>query len=726
MSISRRSIVKAGAAAPALMLFACGDSEEGRLEKPEDITAPAESFAFGVYVRLDADGDVAIITPNAEMGQGTYDGLAKILAEELDVDWSRVRIELSGADKRMVNPKLYGQITGNSYAVRGYRAILAKAGAAMRQMLRQAGAAQLGVSVEATSTLNGHVRHGDQSLAYGALAADAARQPVPENPPLKDPSDYKLIGRDLARKETETKVDGRAVYGIDVNLPNMLVAAMAMPRQLWGTPTLIDDARARAREGVIAIAPVRGGYAVIADDFWTAKKAADEVIVGVEEETFEPLSTEDLDRRLEAAINDEAAGAALYIGADGAEDLERSRAISREAIEGAAQKFFFLQSVPALAHGALEPLACTALFEGDRLTLWAPHQNPPRTLALAAKLAGLPEEAVTVHRTFLGGSFGRKWHLDFVQQAVEAAMAVKGRPVKLIWTREQDTRHDFYRPAYKSKLMIGVDADGMISSWTSVVGSQSLSETYYSFFKRGNPDHTIQKDIIYDAPKKHLETRAVDLPLPIGWWRSVSHAPNMFFIETAIDEVATKLGVDPIEFRLNHLSDERARNALLKLRENMDWASARRNGAAMGVALAPGYESYCAVGVTLSLNDGAVALEKIWAVIDCGFAIEPENVRRQIAGGVIFGLGAALDGRLEIIDGEVQAGNLHEIGASSPFGAPVMDVDLIGHSVDAPSGGVGEVGTPAIAPALCNAIAAAGGPRIRDLPVSAHGLSVTV
>lgn len=716
--VTRRALIKSSAAI-GFTLFT------GRAALANTADTALGSAGFGVFLSIYEDDRIVITTPNAEMGQGTYDALAKILADELDADWSRVEITLSGADPKLSNPLLRGQLTGDSKAVRGYYPLLRRAGAAAKVMLRQVAAKRQGVPLEETRAINGQVVAGKMAYRYGALAIDAAALPVPEDPPLKARADWTFIGKDMPRKETELKINGEAVFGIDVQQPGMLIAALAMPAELWGNPQLLDDGGVASRDGVQGIVPVLGGFAVVADDFWTAKSAADAMRVGISSGANDPASTRELEQALSAAIAPRKDGSTLFTGVDGGDTLDASREKATKVRDKSDKQFTLNYSVPMLAHGTLEPLSCTAKYvTGEELTLWAPHQNPRNCFNLAVKLSGLPEEKITVHRTFLGGGFGRKWNTDFVQQAIEVAIAYPGKPIKVIWTREQDTQHDFYRPAHAGRISAGLDKNGKITSWENAVAGQSLSETWSSFYKKGTPDSALQKTPVYAFDTMHLETHALDLPTPIGWWRSVAHMPLTFFIESTMDELALEAGMDPVEFRIRHLTDPRALKTLETLVGRLEPISVDAKNKGRGFALTAGYDGYCAAAVDVTIKDNTLTIDHISCVFDCGLVIEPENVRRQIEGGILYGLGPALDGKIEISDRQVQNTNLGDIGALSPFAVPTVDVHLISGG-DAPAG-AGEVGTPIIAPALCNAIVAAGGPRVRDLPISSTDLVINI
>jgi CO/xanthine dehydrogenase Mo-binding subunit len=693
--------------------------------------AGVEGEAFGIYLRLMPDGAVQLLTPNAEMGQGTYDALSKLVAEELDADWARVSIGLSGFHPGMVNPRLGQQVTGNSEAVRGYCTILRRAGATARAMLVQAASLRWGVPAARLRTESGHVLNdmAEARFSYAELVSDAALLPVPEVVPLKDESEFRLLGRDLPRKEVPDKVRGRAIYGLDIKLPDMLVAAMAMPAAAWGSFRAVGMEAALAVPGVQAVVPVRGGQAVVAGDWWTAQKAA--ALISFEAEG-ELLSQAAIDQALAAALDDDnAPGAAFTPYGTPLPARDESRVLVADAMAGAVKRVRMDADVPYLAHATLEPMNCTGQLKDGALTVWAPNQSPEDSAKLAARLTGLPLEKIDFRRTFMGGGFGRRWNNDYVQQAVETVMglppALQGRPVKLVWSRTQDGQHDFYRSASRARTEVGLDAGGRICAWRTKVVGQSLMLAWREGATPQMRDGSLIKELPYGVPVVHLETAPVSLPVPVGFWRSVAHMPNIFFQEIMMDTLAAEVGADPLEFRLAHLAeDPRSRAVLETLAGMMGWAGRARapRGVGHGLALSNGYGSWCAVGARVKLAGGQLVVERLWGVMDCGLALEPENVRRQVEGAMVFGLGAALDGRVSFENGVASPLGLTDVGMSSPAGVPPIEVKLI-RGGDA-MGGAGEVGVPGVAPALCNAILAAGGPAIRSLPISAAGLTVVV
>ncbi|MEM9881073.1 MAG: molybdopterin cofactor-binding domain-containing protein, partial [Pseudomonadota bacterium] len=631
-ALSRRSLL-AGSTA-SLVLFGCSDDHV--IDKVEARAAtPPVSHKMGVYISIRDDNRITFATPNAEMGQGTFDGLARMLADELDADWEQIDIALSGYNPAMFNPRIYGQTTGNSFAIRGFGPAVRKAGAAARLMLRQAAAMQLGIPLDKVVMSAGTARANGTTLRYGDLAAQAAQLDVPKDVPLKSSAQFKLIGKPFKRKETRPKTTGEARFGIDVELPGQLVAALAMPREAWGDVTSEKGVeQLRQRDDIVAVTPVTGGYAVIAEDFWTAKSAADTLEIEVDLGDEQRLSSADLDNSVKTAATSDSAEAALYKPVSAGQDLPASRAAFNAALTDCDRQAEFLYSVPVWAHGALEPLTATAWLEEGKLRLWAPHQNPKAATGAAAKAAGVPVEAVTLERTFLGGSFGRKWNTDFVVQAAEAAKAVPGRPVKLIWTREQDTQHDFYRPQLYGVLKFGCDQDGQIKAASNIVAGQSVARTWFGRYNPDAPDNSLQNQFAYDIQNGHIESRAVELPLPMGWWRSVSHMPTVFFQECAMDELALKAGQDPFAYRLAHLSDPRGQRVLEQLRTIV--ANEER---AIGIAYSDSYEGYLAAAISVSISDGQLHLHDVWVVADVGMMVDPETVQRQISGGLYFGLG---------------------------------------------------------------------------------------
>ncbi|MEM9288376.1 MAG: molybdopterin cofactor-binding domain-containing protein [Pseudomonadota bacterium] len=715
MHLSRRAIL-AGTAA-SFTLFVCA---EDALVRKVDAAQPA-LHQLGVYITIGEDNRILFTTPNAEMGQGTFDALARMMAEELDASWEQIDIALSGRNAAMFNPKIYGQTTGGSLAIQGFGPVVRKAGAAARHMLRQAAAERLGVAPDAVTMRDGTASANGKTLTYGELAEAASQLEAPKDVALKSPEEFRLIGKPYMRKEVRPKTTGEARFSVDVDLPNMAVAALAMPEEAWGkikTPEGLDALK--DRDDILAVAPVTGGFAVIAEDFWTAKSAVDTLTVEVELTKDEQLSSSDIDAAIRSAVTSDKAEAALFAAVNEGEDLSASRAAIAGAFKGAAEQMEMLYSVPVWVHGALEPLSATALLDGEKLTLWAPSQNPKATVEVAAKAAGLKPSAVTLERTFIGGGFGRKWNTDFTLQAVEAAIALPGRPVKVIWTREQDTQHDFYRPQLYGSLKFGLDADGNIAAMSNTIAGQSIGRVWSARYNPAAPDYSMQNNPAYRIQSAHLETRPVDLPVPIGWWRSVSHQPTAFFYESALDELAARAGKDPFAYRLAHLDEPRGRRVL----ETLQTLVVNEEGA-IGIAYSDAYGGYTAAAISVSLEEGYLQLNKIWAVADVGLAIDPDNVKAQIKGGIYFGLGPTLEGETQIENAVVVGNNLGDIGALTPTGAPPIDVTLIDNPGEAPAG-VGEIGTPLIAPALCNAIVAAGGPRIRTLPVSKSDLQVQI
>jgi isoquinoline 1-oxidoreductase beta subunit len=451
-------------------------------------------------------------------------------------------------------------------------------------------------------------------------------------------------------------------------------------------------------------------------------------LISFETEGAAPLSTDGLNAAMQAMMADVSAPTGLAFGVEGGKDLTASRAAVAAAENGAAKRLSAEFSVPFLAHGTLEPMCCTAGMVDGVLTLWAPTQSPGTLATLAQELSGLAADKVVIHRMFLGGGFGRRWNSDYGQQAIEVAMAMPGTPVKLIWSREQDGQHDFYRPASMARIDAGLAADGSIAYWNSRIVGPSLTQAWRDGAPLDGPDYAMQSKVYYQVAARHQESSPVALPVPIGYWRSVAHMPNAFYTETVIDELAALAGMDPLAFRLRHVDEPRSRAVLEKLGAMMGWPHPGGEnvgpGVGQGVALSNGYDSYCAVGARVRRDGKALRVEKLWAVMDCGFALEPENVRRQVMGAMAFGLGPALDGQVVFEDGVARTASIGAIGALTPLGMPPIEVELL--SSGGKLGAAGEVAVPGVAPAICNALVAAGGPRVRALPLSAAGLDVVV
>lgn len=679
---------------------------------------------FGAMIAIAPDGAVHFTCPSSEMGQGTQEALARLVGEELDCDWARMQVLLPWADRAFINPGMGKQMTANSATTVGYFLPLRRAGAAARMMLMAAGAARWGVAVDQISTQAGEVIHAasGRRLAYGALAAEAAHLPVPGDVALKSPSDFRLIGGKSPRKDLLPKVTGRAEFGVDVMRADMLVGALALAPHPRAKVEAANLAQVKAMPGVVAVVPVDGGYAVLASRFWTAKKAAEALKLTV---LSSPTAGVD-DKAIDAALTRAFAEKAPLPFPDFDFNTMRPRAGGADkpavlaAIAAAPRRVEAEYDVPYLAHAAMEPLNCSAIFADGQLTLRGPMQSPEDVRALAAKMAGLPLDKVRVEVTFLGGGFGRKWATDFPIPAMQAAMAVPGRWVKLIWTRENDLAMDQFRPAYRVKSVAGIGADGALVAIHSRIAGQSIN-TYHG--RRGFPgmaDPTAAGLLIYGcyaAPMKLMEFHEADLAIPVGFWRSVTMSQNAFFAESFIDEVARAAGRDPYAYRRDLLAGEpRILRALDKAAAMIGWDRPKPKGVGRGIALTYNEGHVCAQAVEVRVNKRKLAIRRIVAAFDCGVMVDPAGVESQISGGIIFGLQAALWGGVSFADGRPAISNFNDVRLPGLADVPPIEVALIPSG--AKPGNAGEAGTPPIAPALANAIADAGAGRVRRLPLS--------
>lgn len=710
--LSRRGFVQgAGLAAGGLMVglitpAGCARQQPG---------APITASDLNAYVKISSNGEVSIIVPGAELGQGIYTSLPKIVAEELEADWERVVVRLAHADTAFANPNKERQSTGNSDAVTGYFDALRKTGAATREMLIAAAASQWELPQAECHAESGRVIHSQsgKSLGYGELAEAASKLPVPEDPPLKAASDYRLLGKSLPRKDTPMKVVGSAEFGADVRLDNQLFASIKTAPMFGGRVKSFDANQIDSKPGVVKVVEIDNGVAVVAESFWEADSALKALDIEFELEANNTWSTEQISAAFHTALD--SGNARAFPGAQG--DIP--------GLLGAAEDVFeATYEVPFLAHACMEPMVATAQVTAEACKIWAPHQQQGAARSAAAELTGLPLEQVSLQGTFCGGGFGRKWELDFVRQAVQIAQLTEGRPVTLIWTREEDIRHDYYRPALVSRNRAVLSDDGeLLGLHTRIAGPSILT---LQKRPRPIPDPTVVSGAIsraYGIPNKLLEFVETNTHVPIGFWRSVSLSNNGFISESVIDELAHRAERDPVEFRLALIGDKpRARAVLEKAAKEAGWGKTLTAGKAMGVAFSAGFGSFNAQIAEITVRGDQLTLDRMTCVHDCGFAIDPDTVLAQMEGGVIDGLSAALFGKITIENGAVTQSNFHDYRLLRMSEVPEVDVHLI--SGDAPLGGVGEAAVPAAGPAVCNAIFAATGKRIRRLPIIDAGFQL--
>ncbi len=663
--------------------------------------AEAAALAPDAFLRVEPSGAVTIFLAKSEMGQGTYTGMAVLVAEELEADWKKVRVVQADADA-----KKYGQMTtGGSRSVRQYFDPLRKTGATAREMLIAAAAKRWKVEPSTCRAESGSVVHvpSGRKLDYGALAAAAAREEVPKDPPLKEPKDWKLIGTRVPRLDTPDKTRGRARFGIDVRIPGLRFAAIARPPVVGGKIARYDAAKAKAVPGVRDVVQVPSGVAVVADSTWAAFQGRD--ALGA---TFEPGPNGGLDS---AALQKLLAEAPVDAPARSEGDLDAALASSAKRLEATYE-------LPLLAHAPMEPMNCTAKVRGDAAELWAPTQAPTWAQTEVAKALGIDAERVKVHVTFLGGGFGRRAIPDF---AVEAALVAKAarEPVQVVWTREDDVRHDFYRPAGRNELRAGLDASGKLVAWHHRVRSPSIGKQLFGAASRGGGSPDVLEGAIafpYTAGAIRVDAAMPELGLRFGWWRSVYASQNAFPEECFVDELAVAAGKDPLAFRLEHLpATSRLRGALMLAAAKADWDKPLPAGRGRGIACHSSFGSHVAEVAEVSVADGKLRVHRVVAAVDLGVALNPDSVEHQVEGAVAYALSAVLRGEITLQNGAVVQGNFDDYEPLRIDEMPAVDVHLV-PSREAP-GGIGEPGVPPLAPAVANALFAATGKRIRRLPI---------
>ena len=709
---SRRRFLKVGAAAGGgLMLnlslpFAHGDAG----------TADADGFTPNAFVRIGSDGQIVLTMPYVEMGQGNYTAIPMLIAEELEVDLKKVQPEHAPPNEKLYgNPLLAGvQATGGSTAIRAAWKPLREAGATARTMLVSAAAKRWNVDPTSCRAESGEVVHAPtgRRLTYGELAADAARAPVAEGVALKRPEDFKLIGTPAKRLDTPAKVNGTAIYGIDVRPPGVKIATLAQSPVFGGRVKSVDDAAAKAVKGVRQIVRLEDAIAVVADHMGAAKKGLAALVIEWDDGPHAKLNTEDIVRELEEASLSPGA-VAQNVG-----DVDK-------AMAGAAVKIDATYELPFLAHAALEPMNCTVHVREDGCEVWVGNQAIARAQATAAKTTGLPLDKVVVHNHLIGGGFGRRLEIDGVTRAVQIAMHVDG-PVKVVWTREEDIQHDMYRPYWFDRISGGLDEEGKPVAWSHrFAGSSVLARYIPVTFNNGlDPDSTDGAiDLVYALPNMHVEYLRVEPPgIPTAFWRSVGPSHNVFVTESFIDELAAAAKQDAVGFRRALLDGAPRAKAVLELAaEKSGWGQPLPERVGRGVSFQSVFGTYMAQVAEVEVSrEGAVRVRRVVCAVDCGTLVNPDIVRAQIEGAIIFGITAALHGEITLKNGRVEQANFDTYQMVRMNEAPLIEVHVIRNFE--PPGGMGEAGTSAIVPAVANAIFAATGKRLRKMPVDANAL----
>lgn len=728
---SRRAFIGAGLAAGGALIVGVSI----RTGKPDDkirqIVADGEGESLiNTFVKVDRDNIVTAVVPHAEMGQGVHSTLAQMLADEMDADWNDVRVveappedhyhakeigrefaapdlkvpdilepTVDGAFLQLIGA-MFGQITGGSFSVRGTgQRGMRKAGAAAREMLVAAAAGEWGVPTGEISVANGVMSHAGsgKSAKFGEFAAAAAEQPLPISPALKSPDQFNLMGKPIPRKDIPAKVDGTAVFGIDAEIPDqkMSYAAVKAPPVVGSKVASMDASRAETMPGVLQILNMTDFVAVVADGYWQAQQALNAVDIEYTETEADTLDQNAIFARYAAAL-DEA-------GESGG-DEEVSSGNVADAFGNSAVKVEAEYKAPFLAHATMEPQNCTAWVRDGKADVWAGSQVQTKARKFIADLLDIPVENVNYTNTYLGGGFGRRSETDSIEMAVRVAKAT-GYPVKLIWSREEDTAQDWYRPSSTSRFQAGLDADSKLVSWNNV---------HTHLFDPPEAAHVPY----YDIPNNLVRKVDVPMHLRFGPWRSVDHSHNSWFIESFLDEVAEAAGKDPLEQRRELLKNSPRHLAVLnKAAEMADWGAPLPEGIGKGIAIAPSFNSIVAHVAQVDMTGSTPRVTNVWCCADIGFAMNPDGAAAQMESSIIYGLTAVLYGEITVKNGAVEQSNFHDYQMLRINEAPDIEVEFINGDSER-LGGAGEPGLPPLAPAVTNAIYAASGERVRELPTS--------
>ena len=698
----RRQFLKVSAAAGGGLLIA--------LHLPAalpEAAAAEKDFVPNAWIRIDRDDRVTLRVASSEMGQGVHTAIPMLLAEELECDWTRITVEMAPADKAYTNPIIGQQLTGGSTAIRAFYTPLRQAGAGARELLIQAAALTWKVKASECRAANGVVSHAasKRQLRYGELVAKAATLPPPGEVFVKEPAEFKLIGKSTARLDTPRKVNGAAVFGIDVKLPGLLTAVVERCPVFGGKLKRFDASRAQAVPGVRQVLAIHSGVAVVAESFWAAHQGRDALIVEWDEGVNAKQSSADVRNRLEQLLKKKPV-------------VARREGDVAKALKGAVRTIEAVYETPYLAHACMEPMNCTARVTKDQCELWVPTQGQTGAQFVAGRITGLPPEKIKVHTTYLGGGFGRRGEQDFVAEAVELSLRSQA-PVKVVWTREDDMRHDFYRPATFNRLTAALDANNGLLAWRhELAGGSIMSRVFPNAIKDGIDRTSVEgaANLPYAIPSLQVSWAMDSGAVPVGFWRSVGSSQNAFVTECFLDEVAKAAGKDPFELRRSLLAlHPRHLDVLELVAQKAGWGQPLPAGRARGIAVAEAFGSYCAQVAEVSVANGQVRVHRVVCAIDCGTVVNPDTIVAQMESGIVYGLTAALKGEITLKNGRVEQGNFNDYPLLRFDEMPVVEVH-IANSIEAP-GGVGEPGTPPIAPAVANAVFALTGKPVRTLPI---------
>jgi isoquinoline 1-oxidoreductase beta subunit len=685
-----------------------------------------EGVEINAWVLVRPDDGIVIRYARSEMGQGSMTSAPMLVAEELECDWKRVKIEYASANANVKRKRAWGDMASvGSRTIRNSQEYLRKAGATAREMLVAAAAKQWNVPASECTAQSSFITHGPSKrrVSFGKVAEAAAKLDAPKEVKLKDPKEWKLIGKPIKRVDIPDTVMGRQRYGIDTQLDGMLYAAIAQCPVFGGKVKSMDSSKVEGRRGIVKVLNLETFVAVVADNWWRAKEALRDVHVD-----------------WDVGANGNASTATLMEFYRGGLDAKEDIAVARKdgdfdaAFAAAGKKLEAEYFTPYLAHSCMEPMGCTAVVKDGKVDVWTSTQNAEASLATAAAVAGVPLENVEVHRTQLGGGFGRRGGgQDFVRQGVAIAKAMAGKPVKMLWSREEDTQHDLYRPASLVRMKAGLDASGNPVAWYSRVASTSIISTLLHLPLKpplapaeGVDPQAVASifDIPHAIPNVRVEYAQRNAFVPVGFWRTVGHSQNPFVRESFMDELAVAAGKDPFEYRRALLAKSPKDLGILEATAKAaGWGSPLPAGTFRGIAQTEAYGSYTSVVAELSVDKNSeVKIHRLVLGIDPGYAVNPDNIQAQMQGSAVFMLTAMFWGEITIKEGRVEQSNFHDYRMMKLREMPKVEVVL------APSGGfwggVGEPGQASIAPAVCNAIFAATGKRVRSLPLKNHGFTL--
>jgi isoquinoline 1-oxidoreductase beta subunit len=701
-TMTRRDFLKKS----SLVIAATAFPGNPNLFNASPVMAADAPFKPNAFLEIAADDTVTVWVGQTNLGQGTHTGIPMIIADELDAAWETVKVKMALAAEPFKDPHWHVQVTGGSTSIRHRWDLLRKVGAAARQMLVEAAAERWKIPASPCVTKDGRVLHPDgRSLNYGQLVKAAAKQPVPEDPPLKTPQAYRIIGTPRKRLDTPDKVMGKTVFGVDFTLPEMCIAVVARPPRFGAALESFDEKAALAVNGVIKVVPLENKMAVCAKNTYAAIKGRE--ALGIK---WSAGSRPDLDDgALDVIYN-------AHLEKPGA--VAKNKGDVATAFARAARTIEQSYKLPYIAHAQVEPINCSAHVEKERCRIWAPTQGQTAAQITASKLTGLPVEKVEVMTLPAGGGFGLRAEPDPVVDAVLLSTALK-RPVKVMWTREDDFANDYFRPASRCRIKAGLDKNGRLIAWSHRVAAQSvMSRVLPQYVKNGIDPDAISgvQDMPYALPNQLVEYAMVELPIPVGFWRSVGYSVNAFGVESFMDELAHAAGKDPVQFRLDHMEKgSRIYNLLSLLAEKGGWSTPVPAGRARGVAVTSCFESFAAHMAEVSVGkNGAITVHKMICALDCGTAVYPDAIRAQAEGGVVMGLSVAFHEKVRFADGGVKTANYDEYPVLTMRDVPDIEVHIARNNLKA--GGIGEPVFPSVAPAVANAVFRATGVRLRSLP----------